>query len=1189
MSTFNSHLAPDNIVFQVGAETPSEWLKRYERCCASDEERLQQLPAAFNASPMHRWLSRRNFENFSKFRSEFLKDFAYGDDSEATPEDRFELFLRESMDEKVPLRVWAVEARDLARETTLSPVGSWIRFIQSPLGEKCAKLAPQMKNWEMLHSIPEAVAGVPKSGKTGRKEKTEDLMKGLAEKMAALEIRVLNEERSVQDTLASKLERLTAELKSLKLEKAEKTAKEKEAEKPPAPESSGKIKRSSKYVNVCALDKAEKPGMPIVTGVVENGLSVKCLLDSGSEVNLITETKAKQSGLKLLPVSAAVTGLGRTKFPTIAFIKDVRMNIGRRKIKTDFYVIKKGIITTDCVVGGPSLRHHKLIKFRCEIPDETDAVDPELADPNRPCMSGKVTGVEDPKHGMVFEIKIKPGATLPVCRPYPESKAKTDFLKTEIPSLLKEKMIERSDGECSVPATLPRKSDGSFRLCGDYRKLNDITVDEVYPFPRVDQILQQVGGMKMFTTLDLKSGYWQVQIAKESRKYTTFICSLGTFQWRQMAFGLKNAPRFFQKLMDKVFKEVIGKGCFVYIDDIVIYGTDKESHDKVLKRVLELLDEAGLKLNLAKCKFRQSELTFLGHTISEKGVRPSADKLETVGNLKEPKTRKQLASLIGFLNYFRRFIPNFPDKAAALYELNKEKKFGWKEKHQQAVEKIKTDIMNAPWLGTPDWDTLFYLETDASMEATSGILYQMRGDEKVIIECFSKRLKDYETRYAATELECLAVYRAIEALDRYLCGVKFVIVSDNRALQWLFKNRQKNKRLERWVMALQGYDFSVEYKPGTENLAADALSRLTPTQEGEKQVNLIRQAVDCQEVIKLSHQRTGHGGVLATYKCCKENEKGTDVTIEMVKQWVAQCQACQKYTSWSPEGPRFSVTVSRPFECVAMDIVGPLPETSRGNRYLLLAVDYLTHWAEVRALKQKSGAEVAKFIQEQICDKWIRPERILTDNGTEFTNRKVNRLMEALGIKHSLSSPYYPQGNGLAERTNQTIAQKMWKASANREAWDYHLAEACRGYNSSFQKRMKASPLQVLCGKDSAAWKSASKEDIVSDRARELQEQRTIDLRTNREDLEIRNSSNDWWEPKEGDWIYRKSIQPESIREGKGASKYKGPFQVLKKVAFNQYEIREGPEKTALVNRRALKPASLTSGGGNDIPHFTNF
>ena len=135
-----------------------------------------------------------------------------------------------------------------------------------------------------------------------------------------------------------------------------------------------------------------------------------------------------------------------------------------------------------------------------------------------------------------------------------------------------------------------------------------------------------------------------------------------------MAFGLKNAPRFFQKLMDKVLKEVIGKGCFVYIDDIVIYGIDKESHDKVLTWVLELLDEPGLKLNLDKCKFRQPELTFLGHKISENGVRPSPEKPETVRNLEEPRTRKQLASLIRFLNYFRRFIPNFPDKAAVLYE-----------------------------------------------------------------------------------------------------------------------------------------------------------------------------------------------------------------------------------------------------------------------------------------------------------------------------------------------------------------------------------------------------------------------------------------------------------------------------------------------------------------------------------------
>ncbi|KAI4293409.1 hypothetical protein PAPHI01_2683, partial [Pancytospora philotis] len=838
----------------------------------------------------------------------------------------------------------------------------------------------------------------------------------------------------------------------------------------------------------------------------------------------------------------------------VGFVRNTSLVIEGVHIRTDFYVLDQEM-PARVILGYKTLRFYSMLDWRKPDKQQGDTV---LAE-NKPrgCLTGEVRGQRAPAHSTECVIRIKKGAKLPRCRPYSTNALKEEFIQAEIKSLLENGLIEPASGECCVPVAMPQKGD-SFRLCGDYRKINEITVSESYPFPSIEQTIQQASGRGCFSTLDLKSGYWQVPIARESRKYTAFICSQGTFQWTRMPFGLKNASMVFQRMMDVLMRDLIGKCCYVYIDDIVVFSDSAEDHEQALEQVLARLDSAGLIVNREKCKFRCTSVEFLGHEISKDGVRPSSAKIETIMSVAQPKSKKDVMSLIGLFNYFRRFVPNFAKVMCPLYDLLKqEQRFSWKEEHQQTLDTVKQAIAKADWLVKPDFSRPLHIETDASIKAVGAVLYQEIEGERVAIECMSKKLKGYEMNYTVTELECLAVYRAMEAFDRYVSGRKIVVHSDHQALKWLFQNKQRSRRLERWVMALQEYDFTVEYVQGKDLLAADALSRLVPEQETPVVAVCSRPTELRPDIIAQGHKETAHGGELATYKWCKESDEGAGVTVAMVRRAIKECSLCQQFNEGREKTRSYTIAAREPFETVGIDVVGPLPETKRGNRYVLVAVDYLTHWCEAEAVPEKTGEAIQRFIQERLCTKWATPKRLLSDNGREFIGDKLKQFLTKNDVAHVFSSPYYPQGNGLVEKTNHSLMRKVWKlAASNKAAWDWHLPAALRGYNISFQRRMGWSPVQILCGKNARDIDSTAKQDIASVDALVRQKERAEDLAIAHQACNTANEEGNFRDFSVGDTVYRKTTSNERIAGGKGTRRFCGPYKVTARNAYDQYEIQ---------------------------------
>ncbi|GBM89606.1 Retrovirus-related Pol polyprotein from transposon 297, partial [Araneus ventricosus] len=351
--------------------------------------------------------------------------------------------------------------------------------------------------------------------------------------------------------------------------------------------------------------------------------------------------------------------------------------------------------------------------------------------------------------------------------------------KEEAERLVKEMVdngiIEESSGPWASSIVLVKKKDGSTRFCVDYRKLNEITIKDSYPLPRIDDTLDALNGSQWFSTLDLKSGYWQVEIQPEDKEKTAFTTGQGLWQFKVMPFGLCNAPATFERLMETVLRGLTSEACLVYLDDIIIVGRTFQEHLNNIREVFQRLQRANLKLSPKKCRFFRKEVSYLGHIISADRVKTDPEKTKAVVDWPRPETLHDLRSFLGLCTYYRRFIGR--------------------------------------------------VDTDASNEGIGAVLSQKIGNEECVIAYFSKSLGKPERNYCVTRKELLAIVKSIEHFHHYLYGRKFLLRTDQASLRWLLKFREPEGQIARWIQRLQEYVFEIQHRKGTSHGNADALSR----------------------------------------------------------------------------------------------------------------------------------------------------------------------------------------------------------------------------------------------------------------------------------------------------------------------------------------------------------------------------
>ena len=387
-------------------------------------------------------------------------------------------------------------------------------------------------------------------------------------------------------------------------------------------------------------------------------------------------------------------------------------------------------------------------------------------------------------------------------------------------------LIEKSCSPWSSPLVLVRKKDGSLRCCVDYRLLNDVTIKDSYPLPKIDETLDALSGAQWFSTLDLKSGYHQVTVADQDKQKTAFSSESKLWQWRVMPFGLCNAPATFERLMEVVLSGLHWQTLLVYLDDIVVFGKSFQDELERLREVLKRMRGAGLKLSPQKCHLFRREVRFLGHVVSNKGVSTDPSKTEAVDTWPVPRNKKELRSFLGLCTFYRKFVKDFATIAAPLHWLTKDNvEFSWDEKCTAAFKHLKHVLTHSPVLAYPNPDAEFILDTDASSCGIGAVLSQNTDGVERVIAYYSRSMAPSERNYCTTRRELLAVVEAVRHFHHFLYGTAFCIRTDHAALKWLRNLKDPEGQLARWLTRLEQYNFKIQHRPGAKHGNADCLSR----------------------------------------------------------------------------------------------------------------------------------------------------------------------------------------------------------------------------------------------------------------------------------------------------------------------------------------------------------------------------
>ncbi|CAF1071831.1 unnamed protein product [Brachionus calyciflorus] len=717
-----------------------------------------------------------------------------------------------------------------------------------------------------------------------------------------------------------------------------------------------------------------------------------------------------------------------------------------------------------------------------------------------------------------FKFNINTGDNKPIKqRAYRVPYAKQDQIDKMVDDMLKQKVISKSKSPWASPVVLVKKKDGTERFCVDFRKLNSVTIKDNYPLPLIDETIDKLRNAKFYSTMDLASGYWQMALDDESKEKTAFI--------------------------------------------------------------------------------------------THKGIKPNEDKIKVVKNYPTPENQREVKRFLGFASYYRKFIRDFSSLADPINRLlKKDTKFEWTRLCEESFRKIIEHLTNPPLLAYPDFSKPFHLATDASGVGIAGVLFQYdeQNNEKVIAYA-SRNLRPSERNYPAIELECLAIVWAVEQFRPYLYRRKFRVVSDHNPLAYLENMKIKSTRIQKWRLMLAEYDKEIVYRKGAENKVADSLSRMEVNCVEDEKVNLAklqREDEDLQRIFRKLDDTNKYGRYfLKENVLCKKYKKypdkilvpkklvesvlstchdglsgghlGFKKTYAKVKQsylwknmlrdtnkWIRSCKMCAQIKSPQPNRANLIPIegATKPFDMVGVDILGPLPETSRNNKYIVIFTDYLSKWAEALATGRIDAKTIAKILLNLVITRHSAPGKLLSDQGRQFLAALVKEVCEYMKIKKLSTTPYHPECNGQTERFNKTICQILSTYCNDHQSdWDEYLDIALFAYRVSPHETTLKSPFELLFGRNPRL-----PGELTSGRIKKVNRIRKSKYDKKLPGLEYKVN-------------YRIRLNSPATRQGLTHKlrndKWKGPYKIIQVMNNNNVEIDIGNGKTKTVHVNRIKHA----------------
>ena len=718
--------------------------------------------------------------------------------------------------------------------------------------------------------------------------------------------------------------------------------------------------------------------------------------------------------------------------------------------------------------------------------------------------------VIQPRHAVRHAIETKGQPVRAKARPLPPQKlaaARANF--AEMAAL---GIVRRASGPWSSPLHVVTKKDGSFRMCGDYRRLNSITTPDRYSIPLVADLTARLHGRKIFGKVDLVKGYHQITIAEEDIAKTAITTPFGTFEFVRMPFGLKNAGQTFQRMMDEILGDL--DFVFVYMDDVLVASRMADEHEEHFRQLFRRLEEHELVVSPGKCQFGQKTIEFLGHNVSKDGVMPLPAKVAAITEYPAPTTQEALKRFLGMINYYNRFIPRAAEIMKPLYEATTAKKarrLEWNNDLKKAFEEAKKALAKTTILRHPRPGAEISMAADASGMAVGAVLQQRsrEGGQWEPLAYFSRKLRPPEIKYSAFDRELLAIYQGIRHFRHYVEGRTFLIFTDHRPLTFAMAKSAEpwSHRQARHLEYISQYSTDIRHVAGAENAVTDALSRAAIEEvrlgvDYRRMAEIQRrdpEAVACRTAVTalkweeveiddfkiLCDVSTGVSRPLVPAEMRREvfdlvhglSHPGTKATVKLmtakfvwhgiakeVRDLAPACIRCQSSkVQRHQRAPlhKFEKSAAR-FAHLHVDLVGPLP-ASRGQTHLLTVIDRYTRWPEAIPLAQTDAATVGRAFAMHWVARFGVPADITLDRGPQFTAGLWRALAETLGSKMHHTTAYHPQANGLIERFHRLLKTAL-RARLTTNAWMDELPWVLLGLRTTPKEELGTSVADMVYG-----------------------------------------------------------------------------------------------------------------------------